>query len=67
MSPPVAGVLAFGDAVVEADGRLRVWVEPPADSPGLRRWYRERLVPSLQPLLDLNAGRVLGHARASRC
>jgi hypothetical protein len=56
---PSHGALAFGDAVVEAGGALRVWVEPPVDSAGRRRWYRERLVPSLRPLLDLNAGRVL--------
>lgn len=50
--------LAFGDAIVEDGGALRVWVQ---GKPGDERldWYRRRLVPSLEPLLDLDNERVL--------
>lgn len=50
--------LAFGDAVVEVDGALRVWDDPLTDAERTR-WYRERHVPTLEPLLDLGAERVL--------
>jgi hypothetical protein len=55
---PGAAALAFGDAVVGVDGGLRVWENEPV---GERRltWYRERLVPSLEPLLELPFERVL--------
>jgi hypothetical protein len=56
---PSHGALVFGDAVVEAAGRLHVWVEPPVDTAARRRWYRDRLVPSLRPLLELSPRRVL--------
>jgi glyoxylase-like metal-dependent hydrolase (beta-lactamase superfamily II) len=50
-----AGALAVGDAVVGVDGGLRVWVQGDRDE----RWYRERLIPSLEPLLELDFDRVL--------
>jgi hypothetical protein len=50
--------LAFGDAVVEADGRLRVW-DDPLDSDRRRRWWEERFLPTLRPLADLPIERVL--------
>ena len=55
---PDASALAFGDAIVGADGGLRVWMQEPMN-PKRERWYRERLVPSLEPLLELEADRVL--------
>jgi len=57
-SLPGARALAFGDAVVGVDGGLRVWVQEPLDE-RRERWYRDRLVPSLEPLLELDADRVL--------
>jgi hypothetical protein len=48
--------LAFGDTVVGLEGKLRVWQ---AVNPDQERWYRERFIPSLQPLLDLDVERVL--------
>ena len=51
---PSAGALAFGDAVVGVDGDLRVWQDG-----GSREWYEERFLPSLRPLLDLDAENVL--------
>ena len=47
--------LAFGDTVIGFEGTLRVWQEGPA-SPV---WYREKLLPTLRPLLDLDVERVL--------
>jgi hypothetical protein len=55
---PEHDALAFGDAVVEVDGALRVWEQVPADAKR-ERWYRERFLPTLEPLLDLDADRVL--------
>jgi hypothetical protein len=48
--------VAFGDAVIGIEGKLRVWQ---AVNPDQERWYRDRLIPSLRPLLDLDAERVL--------
>jgi hypothetical protein len=48
--------LAFGDAVIGVEGKLRVWQ---AVSRKQERWYRERFIPSLRPLLDLDVERVL--------
>jgi hypothetical protein len=55
---PAHRALAFGDAVVEVDGRLRMWAAERVDE---RRaaWYRDRFAPTLEPLLDLGAERVL--------
>jgi hypothetical protein len=56
---PSHHALAFGDAVVTTpDGALRLWAQKPLDDRG-RRWYRERFAPTLAPLLDLPAQRVL--------
>jgi hypothetical protein len=56
---PSHRALAFGDAVVTTpDGALRLWAQKPLDDRG-RRWYRERFAPTLAPLLDLPAQRVL--------
>lgn len=47
--------IAFGDAVVGVDGQLRVW-QPGPFSP---QWYREKFLPTLRPLLELEAERAL--------
>jgi hypothetical protein len=52
---PAARALAFGDAVVGAEGGLRVWVQHPPTE----RWYRERFVPTLEPLVELDVECVL--------
>jgi hypothetical protein len=48
--------LAFGDAIIGLEGKLRVWQ---LVNPDQERWYQERFIPSLQPLLDLDVERVL--------
>jgi hypothetical protein len=55
---PRQRALAFGDAIVAVDGELRVWLEAPLTA---RRvdWYRQRFLPTLQPLLALDFDRVL--------
>jgi hypothetical protein len=55
---PSHAALAFGDAVVEVDGRLRVWSGRPVDAK-VERFYRERFNPTLEPLLELEPKRVL--------
>ena len=55
---PSLKALAFGDAVIETGDRLRVW-EQDLDSERRTRWYRERFIPTLKPLLDLRPERVL--------
>lgn len=55
---PSHRALAFGDAVVEVDGALRVWADPLTDE-RRTRWYRDRFIPTLEPLLDLDPERVL--------
>jgi glyoxylase-like metal-dependent hydrolase (beta-lactamase superfamily II) len=51
--------LVFGDAVVETGrGELRVW-EDPLDSERRRRWWRERYLPTLEPLAALEPEHVL--------
>ena len=52
---PRARALAFGDAVVGAEGGLRVWVQGDPSE----RWYRERFCPTLEPLARLPLDRVL--------
>ena len=47
--------LAFGDALVCVDGELRIWQERPF-SPA---WYRDKFLPSLLPLLELDVEIVL--------
>jgi hypothetical protein len=55
---PAHRALAFGDAVVTVDGRLRMWADQPVDE---RRaaWYRDRFAPTLEPLLGVGAERIL--------
>jgi hypothetical protein len=55
---PSHGALAFGDAVVEADGELRVWASDRIDAK-VERFYRERFNPTLEPLLGLDFDTVL--------
>jgi hypothetical protein len=55
---PSHRALAFGDAVAEVDGDLRVWSDRRVDK-GVTRFYRERFNPTLEPLLDLDFERVL--------
>jgi hypothetical protein len=55
---PARRALTFGDAVVGVGDGLRVWIQRPIDA-RRERWYRERLVPSLEPLLELDVERVL--------
>jgi hypothetical protein len=51
--------LVFGDAVVETGGgELRVW-EDPLDTERRRRWWRERYLPTLEPLAGLGPEHVL--------
>lgn len=55
---PAHRALAFGDAVVTVDGRLRMWAAERVDE---RRaaWYRDRFAPTLEPLLRLGVERIL--------
>jgi hypothetical protein len=55
---PSHDAIAFGDALVEVDGRLRVWSDRSVDE-DVARFYRERFNPTLEPLLDLDFDRVL--------
>jgi hypothetical protein len=52
---PEHRALVFGDAVISIDGELRVWQERPF-SPD---WYRDKLLPTLVPLLALDVETVL--------
>lgn len=55
---PEKRAVVFGDAVVEADGALRVWMQRDV-TPDRLAWYSERFRPTLAPLLDLDVERVL--------
>ena len=49
----------FGDAIVTTpDGELRIWHTDRVDD-ARARWYRERIVPTLQPLRELDLERIL--------
>lgn len=50
--------LVFGDAVVEADGLARVWIQRRI-TPERLDWYERRLRPSLEPLLEVDCDRLL--------
>jgi glyoxylase-like metal-dependent hydrolase (beta-lactamase superfamily II) len=52
---PRARALAFGDAVVGADGGLRVWIW----GDQRKGWYEDRFRPTLEPLTQLDFDRVL--------
>ena len=55
---PSHRALAFGDAVVEVDGELKVWATDRIDERRVR-FHRERFNPTLEPLLELGLERVL--------
>jgi hypothetical protein len=55
---PSHSALVFGDAVVEAGGELRVWAQSAVDA-DRERFHQERFNPTLRPLADLGADRVL--------
>jgi hypothetical protein len=55
---PSQRALAFGDAVAEVDGALRIWSGKRVDR-DVTRFYRERFNPTLEPLLELDFDRVL--------
>jgi hypothetical protein len=55
---PSHDALVFGDAVVEVAGKLRVWALRKLDDRE-RAFIRERFNPTLQPLVELGASRVL--------
>jgi len=54
---PERRALAFGDAIVGVDGEARVWEV--LGNASRERWYRERFLPSLRPLLDVDADLLL--------
>jgi hypothetical protein len=55
---PSHRALAFGDAVVEMGGELKVWSTDKVDDKRVR-FHRERFNPTLEPLLELDFERVL--------
>ena len=55
---PSHKALAFGDAVVEVQGELKVWATDLIDENKIR-FHRERFNPTLEPLLELDVERVL--------
>ena len=55
---PSHRALAFGDTVIGLDGTLRVWEWTPKTEKR-KAWYRNRFVPSLEPLLALEIETVL--------
>ena len=55
---PSHDALVFGDAVVEHDGALKVWATDKVDAK-VKRFYRERFNPTLEPLLELPFDAVL--------
>ena len=55
---PSQRALAFGDAIVEVGGELRMWCQDPLDERRLA-WYRDVFAPTVRPLLDLDVERVL--------
>jgi glyoxylase-like metal-dependent hydrolase (beta-lactamase superfamily II) len=56
---PSHRALAWGDAVVTTpEGDLRIWHPDKVDAKRAR-WYRERFVPTLAPLLELDLERIL--------
>ena len=55
---PSHRALVFGDALVVADGALRVWLQT-TPKPSTEGWFQSRLRPSFEPLLNLDVDRVL--------
>jgi hypothetical protein len=54
---PTHKALAFGDSVVGVGRTLRVW--DVVEDEGRARWYRDRFLPTLHPLLELDVDHVL--------
>jgi hypothetical protein len=56
---PSHNALAFGDAIVTTmENELRIWSDAPLGAK-VRRFYRERFAPTLEPLLELPVEHVL--------
>ena len=56
---PSHAALAFGDTIVTTpEGELRIWDQKGLDKRRLA-WYRDRFLPSLDALRDLDARRIL--------
>ena len=55
---PSHSALLFGDAVVGAEGGARAWAHDPIDAK-VTAFYAERFNPTLEPLLELGAERLL--------
>jgi hypothetical protein len=55
---PSHSAILFGDAVVGAEGGARAWPDGPVDAK-TDAFYRERFNPTLEPLLELGAERLL--------
>jgi hypothetical protein len=55
---PDQRALAFGDRIVSADGGLRVWMQREVTDER-RAWHRRVAVPLLEPLLEVDAERIL--------
>jgi hypothetical protein len=56
---PSHRALVFGDAIVTTpEGDLRLWHTDRVDD-ARARWYRERFVPTVQPLRELDLERIL--------
>jgi glyoxylase-like metal-dependent hydrolase (beta-lactamase superfamily II) len=55
---PERRALALGDAIVGAEGGLRVWIQHKL-TPARERWFSQRLAPTLRPLIDLGPDAVL--------
>ena len=54
---PSHRALAFGDTLIEIDGKLRVWAK--LDSERHRLWYEQHYLPTLDALTGLDVERVL--------
>ncbi len=54
---PSLRALAFGDGVVGVEDGLRVWQE--VEGAKRRAWYRDRLIPTFEPLVELEPEHVL--------
>jgi len=55
---PAVRALAFGDAIIETGGELRVWAALP-EGGRRRQWWQEHYLPSLERLTNLDIEHVL--------